>query len=131
MQNECNSLEVLADPQNHHNLLLAEAVAWSHDMGKCDERHVLKVAFDYDKSDPVNSLIEKYDYKKTHSCQVGTGYLELLGERVLLKDLIEKGTPSAVKEPNNPWLIRTLGFCHSAAHTEKEEFYHQLKQSIK
>src|SRR6266699_2203643 len=99
-----NNLKVLSDPKNHDNLLLAEAIAWLHDMGKCDERLLKKSALDYDNSE------ERYSYKKTHSPRVGARYLELPGEkRVLLKDLIEKGMPSSVKETNEPWLVRTLG----------------------
>ena len=77
-----NNLEVLADPKNHDNLLLAEAVAWLHDMGKCDERHLQQSASDYIGRKP-------YKYKTEHSHLVGSRNLELLGEFVPLKQLME------------------------------------------
>jgi hypothetical protein len=109
--------------QHRDMLLLAEAVAWLHDMGKCDERHLKKSASDYDKSKPI-----EYHYKTTHSGRVGKLDLNLLGESVPLKNLIEQGMPGTFQKTNVPWLIRTLGLCHGVAHTEKAETYYLAKQ---
>lgn len=118
-----NNLEVLADPKNHDNLLLAEAVAWLHDMGKCDERHLQQSASDYIGRKP-------YKYKTEHSHLVGSRNLELLGESVPLKQLIEESLHRYSEDAKKPWLVRTLAFCHGAAHTEKEEAYYLLQQTI-
>ena len=116
-----NDLTVLA--HNRDALLLAEVVAWLHDMGKCDERHIQQEASDF--SGP-----KSYQYKTEHSRRIGSQYLEILGERVPLKQLIEESLPSLVSDTSKPWLVRILGYCHSAAHTEKEEVYYLLRQTI-
>ncbi len=119
-----NSLEVLSDHKNRNALLLAEVVAWLHDMGKCDEGHIQQEASDY------IGPPKPYEYKTKHSHRIGSQHLEILGERVPLKQLIEEGLPSIADDTSKPWLVRTLGYCHSAAHTEKEEVYCLLKQTI-
>jgi hypothetical protein len=119
-----NSLAVLAGSKNHDNLLLAEAVAWLHDMGKCDERFLQQSASDYKGPKP-------YHYKTDHSSLVGARSLELLGEPpVLLKTLIEESRPGISNDLKKHLLVRILGYCHGAAHTEKEEAYHLLRQTI-
>src|SRR5579875_732830 len=116
--------------QHRDMLLLAEAVAWLHDMGKCDERQLQKTA----KLPPNTKLpdeIRTYEYKTAHLDLVGSGYLELLNERVSLKELIEEGRPQNQYEAGKPWLIRTLGYCHNVAHTEKEEeTYYLSRQTL-
>src|SRR5215471_7474926 len=101
-----NNLSVLADPKIRENLLLAEAVAWLHDMGKCDERLLQQSALDYDESNSANESIEEYKYKEAHSDRVGTGYLELpgLGDPVPLRQLIEESLPRYVDpKRKRPW----------------------------
>lgn len=115
------SLEELV--QHRDMLLRAEAVAWLHDMGKCDERHLKRSASDYDKSKPI-----AYHYKTTHSGRVGKLDLKLLGESVSLKDLIEQGVPGTFQKESAPWLMRMLGLCHGVAHIEKAETYYLAKQ---
>ena len=118
-----SSLEELA--QHRDKLLLAEAVAWLHDMGKCDERHLKKSASDYGKLQPI-----EYHYKTTHSGRVGMLELKLLGESVPLKDLIEQGKPGTFQKTSAPWLMRILGLCHGVAHIEKAETYYLEKQKV-
>jgi hypothetical protein len=123
-----SSLEELA--RHRDMLLLAEAVAWLHDMGKCDDRHLQKTA----KLPPNTKLtdeIRTYEYKTTHLDLMGSGCLKLLNERVSLKELIEEGRPQNQYEPSKPWLVRTLGYCHNVAHTEKEEeTYYLSRQTL-
>ncbi len=117
-----NSLDVLA--QNRGALLLAEVAGWLHDMGKCDERFLAQVACDY-------TGLRNYDYKKAHSHRVQSHSLQLLNEGpVSLKVLVEDGKPGNISNTTMPWLVRTLGFCHAAAHTEKEEVYYLLQQRV-
>lgn len=122
-----NSLEVLAEEKNHAALMLAEVAGWLHDMGKCDDRLLLRSAIDYDvAANPIT-----YNYKRTHSSRVQSHTLDLPGETpISLKTLVEDGMPGSVYTPNAPWLVRTLGFCHAAAHTEKEEIGYLLKQTM-
>lgn len=116
-----NDLKVLAE--NRDALLLAEAVAWLHDMGKCDERFLQQSASDYNGPKP-------YHYKTEYSSLVGTRSLELLGQPpVPLKTLIEESRPGIINDLNKHLLVRILGYCHGAAHTEKEEAYHLLRQT--
>src|SRR2546425_6732121 len=92
-------------------------------MGKCDERHLQQSASDYRGPKP-------YNYKTEHSYLVEPLRLELLGESVPLKQLIEESLPRYIRVSSKPWLVRTLAYCHGAAHTEKEEAYELLQQTI-
>jgi len=116
-------LNILAE--NRDSLLLAEVAAWLHDMGKCRDEHIQMHA--YDKIDDLS-----YDYKKHYANILNDKYfldqeIKLKKELkdkiylVLIKDLIEKGKPNAVKIPEENILIKLLGRCHAAAHIEKEE----------
>jgi hypothetical protein len=107
----CN-LKDLAD--NRDALLLAEVAAWLHDMGKCSDEMIILAAW----AKPEGF---QYNYKTKHSYLVGSHTIYLLGEEVSLKELIEEGVPSAIKNNSKKWLIRYLGRCHAAAHIEKEE----------
>src|SRR5438876_314371 len=98
-----HDLDILAQPQNQENLLLAEAAGWLHDMGKCDERLLQKSALDYDRTNPI-----QYNYQKTHLHLVETaGYLELLAERpVSLKTLLGKYREYKIEDIDKHWLLR-------------------------
>jgi hypothetical protein len=107
-------LEVLR--ANREALLLAEVAAWLHDMGKCDDRHITEES-------PGGKGTTGYQYKTHHLSLISGHSLTISGETVSLADLIERGVPGSIKEGSELWLIRTLGRCHNAAHTEKEEKY--------
>lgn len=104
-------LKVLAD--NKDALLLAEIGGWLHDMGKCSDEMIILTA-----QDKPNGF--QYDYKTNYSSLIGNHTIDILGERVPLKDLIEHGEPRAIGKLGKSWLIRYLGRCHAAAHIEKE-----------
>ncbi len=108
-----NDLEIL---KLHRNaLLLAEAAAWLHDMGKCTDEHLINQANDRPPG-------YKYQYKTAYSSLLATAPLfNLLGESVALKTLVEQARPAVVSDASHPWLLRVLGRCHAAAHIEKEE----------
>jgi hypothetical protein len=99
---------------NRDALLLAEVAAWLHDMGKCNDEMIVLGA--WDKPDGF-----EYDYKTKCSCLVGSYTINLLGESVSLKELIEQGVPGAITYRSKKDLIRYLGRCHAASHIEKEE----------
>lgn len=116
-------LSILEERKN--DLLLAEVSAWLHDMGKCRDEHIQMHA--YDKTEILN-----YKYKK-HYANI-LEYKDFLDQEiklkkevenktylVLVKDLIEKGKPNALKIPEENLLIKLLGRCHAVAHIEKEE----------
>ncbi len=107
-------LEVLRT--NREALLLAEVAAWLHDMGKCDDRHITE-----ESSDKKGTT--GYQYKQHHNSLVSGYSVTIAGESVTLADLIERGVPGNIKEVSELWLVRALGRCHNAAHTEKEEKY--------
>src|SRR6185312_3351940 len=101
-----NSLEDLV--QHRGPLLLAEAVAWLHDMGKCDEQLLRQSASDFQSAG-----IQPYDYKTAHLHLINANLsLTLLGESVSVRDLIEKSRPKLVNKLSEPWLMRILGLCH-------------------
>jgi len=111
-------LKILAD--NREALLLAEMAAWLHDMGKCSDEMIEKQASDCPSSPSFQSNTA---YKAAFSNLLnGNNHtLSLLNETVTLKDLIEKGMPSAIKNNRlQSLLIKYLGRCHAAAHIEKE-----------
>jgi CRISPR-associated Csx11 family protein len=114
-----NSLDDLADVRK--DLLLAEAAAWIHDMGKCDDRHIEKSASDGDRT-------IQYNYKTAHLSTVSNIQLNLLGESITLTKLIEQGEPGNFRNLGEPFLIRLLGLCHGVAHIEKAEIYFLAKQ---
>jgi hypothetical protein len=121
-----NSLEVLA--KNRDALLLAEVAGWLHDMKKCDEKHIREFALDGGKgTEPTDNEEGQYPQIKIESRD-----LSIPDEPpVKLQQLIKRGKPRALKEGSKqPWLVRTLGFCHAAAHTEKEEAYYLLQQRM-
>ncbi|MGI9057473.1 MAG: CRISPR-associated protein Csx11 [Ktedonobacteraceae bacterium] len=119
-----NSLEVLADKDIKKALILAEAAALLHDMGKCDEKQLEQQA------EP--SISHNYSYKQSHLEDIATYSFSLLGESVTLAELIRYGMPRNIdRERGKKWLVRVLGYCHSAAHMEKEETYYLLKQTRK
>lgn len=109
------SLQVLANENNHQALLRAEVAAWLHDMGKCADEHIVNQASDK----PTDY---SYQYKTAQSSLLPSSLppVTLLGESVAVKDLIEKGMPRIISSTSQPWLLRALGRCHSAAHVEKE-----------
>lgn len=115
------SLDVLATPDHRNALLLAEVAAWLHDMGKCTDELIKAQSLDRSGG---------FDYKRVHSSLVSTTHvLSLLGESVSLKQLIEEARPRIASDPNRPWIVRTLGRCHSAPHIEKEEPLRQVDPS--
>ncbi|MCC7130140.1 MAG: CRISPR-associated protein Csx11, partial [Anaerolineae bacterium] len=101
--------------QHRQALLLAEMAALLHDMGKCSDEHIINQA-----SDKLQGLSYKYKTAQSHRLPASPTDISLLGETVSLEDLIEKGMPKIISDSNNPWLLRVLGRCHSAAHIEKE-----------
>lgn len=109
-----NSLEDLANVRK--DLLLAEAAAWIHDMGKCDDRHIEKSASDGD------STIQ-YDYKTAHLGKVNNIQLNLLEKNLSFDELIQQGLPWYYWDTGKPILVRLLGLCHGVAHIEKAEIY--------
>jgi hypothetical protein len=120
-----NNLEVLTEEKNREALLLAEVAGWMHDMGKCDERHLEQVASDH--TGP-----KTYNYKKDHSHLAGNATLALSGESIPLEELISvEHVKEVVQDKSKLWLVRTLAFCHSAAHTEKEQAFPLMQQTVK
>jgi hypothetical protein len=108
-----NSLQILA--QNREALLLAETAAWLHDMGKCTDEMVASQARDGPQG-------HTYAYKAAKSGLMPHGVgVSILGESLLLKDLIEGGRPGIADKQGEPWILRALGRCHAAPHIEKEE----------
>ncbi|MCW5850778.1 MAG: CRISPR-associated protein Csx11, partial [Anaerolineae bacterium] len=107
-----NDLTILA--QHRDALLLAEVAAWLHDMGKCTDEQIISAASDKPEGFSYK-LKEAYLHLVDPSAQ-----LSLLGEVVLLQDLIREARPG-MRDNTKPWLVRTLGRCHGAAHVEKEE----------
>jgi len=114
-----NSLQILAD--NRDALLLAEVAAWLHNYEKCSDKHLR----DHTQDPPSGSVIDPTQYLSL----LGTHTIHLLGENVDLIDLIKKvsSSPDEVKDTSKEWLIRALGFCHSAAHTEKTDHSYYLR----
>ena len=105
-------LNDLSDNQNQ--LLMAEVAAWLHDMGKCSDEMIISGA--WDKPDDI-----KYNRKTEYSDLLGDHTIDLLGEVITFKNLIENSRPTSASKEDIPWLIRVLGRCHGAAHIEKEE----------
>ena len=107
------SLKVLAD--NRDALLLAEVAAWLHDMGKCADEHIINQA-----SDRPQNYSYRYKTAQTHRLPATLNDINLLGETVSVKDLIEQGMPRVISNQSCPWLLRALGKCHAVSHVEKE-----------
>jgi hypothetical protein len=107
------SLKVLHD--NRDALLLAEVAAWLHDMGKCADEHIINQA-----SDKPQGYSYSYKTAQSHRLPSGLPDVCLMNETISVKDLIEQGMPRVISDASKPWLLRTLGRCHSAAHVEKE-----------
>ncbi len=101
--------------QHREALLLAEVAAWLHDMGKCADEHIINQA-----SDKPQGYSYKYKTAQSHRLTSGLSNICLTGETVSVKDLVEKGMPRIISDVSQPWLLRALGRCHSAAHVEKE-----------
>src|SRR6266700_2400555 len=101
-----SSLKALAEPENHDNLLLAEAAAWLHDFWKCTAEHI-----EYEASDrTANSTA----YRTKYLDRLGPHQITLLGEgpvplQTLIKDYILKTLDKDyIGETNELWLSRTL-----------------------
>lgn len=109
-------LEVLRT--NREALLLAEVVAWLHDMGKGADEHVIHQSSDCPSG-------HSYSYKTAYSNLVPSALnVDLsatLSESISVRDLIEQARPRIVRDTSRMWLLRVLGRCHAAAHIEKEE----------
>lgn len=117
-----NGLDILK--RHRDALLLAEAAAWLHDMGKCADEHLINQASD---RPPGYS----YQYKIAHSSLIAAAPpLSVLGESVVFQTLVEQARPAVVNDANHPWLLRVLGRCHAAAHIEKEEADRSGKQRV-
>lgn len=101
--------------QHLKDLLLAEAVALLHDMGKCADEHIINQA-----SDKPSGY--SYRYKTAQSPRLPTTLpsIRLLGETVTVQELIERGMPRIISDASQPWPLRVLGKCHAVAHVEKE-----------
>ena len=114
-----NSLQTLAD--NRKDLLLAEVAAWLHDYEKCSDKHLRASTL----SPSSGSVIDPSQYLSL----LGTHTIHLLGEDIDLTDPIKEvsSLPDEVKDTSKKWLIRALGFCHSAAHTEKADLSYYLR----
>ena len=107
------SLEALHN--NRDALLLAEVAAWLHDMGKCADEHIINQA-----SDKPQGYAYSYKTAQSHRLPSGLPDVCLMNETISVKDLIEQGMPRVISDASKPWLLRSLGRCHSAAHVEKE-----------
>ncbi len=107
-----SSLQVLADKRKE--LLLAEVAAWLHDMGKCADEHITNQA-----SDKPSGYSYKYKTGQSHRLPSNLS-VNLLGETISLKGLIEQGMPRIINDASQPWLLRVLGKCHAVSHVEKE-----------
>ena len=108
-----SSLQVLA--KNRNALLLAEVAAWLHDMGKCADEHIIKQA-----SDGPSDYSYKYKTAQIGRLPATLPDINLFGEAVSVKELIEQGVPRVISDTNRPWLLRALGKCHAVSHVEKE-----------
>ncbi|MEA3310492.1 MAG: CRISPR-associated protein Csx11, partial [Chloroflexota bacterium] len=107
------NLQVLSD--NREALLLAEVAAWLHDMGKCADEHITRQANNCPSG-------YSYQYKTAYSSLIASALsLNLLGETIPIRTLVEQARPRAVRDTTQTWLLRVLGRCHAAAHIEKEE----------
>ena len=108
-----SKLDVLR--QHRDALLLAEVGAWLHDMGKCSDDFIVHQASDCPSG-------RQYRYKTAQSRQLPSPPpdVDLLNEKVSIKDLIESGMPKIIKDTSKPWILRVLGRCHAVAHVEKE-----------
>ncbi|MDD4249901.1 MAG: CRISPR-associated protein Csx11, partial [Methanosarcina sp.] len=133
-------LKILAE--NRVNLFLAEIAAWLHDMGKCSDKFIIGSSRDkpsdlkyYDiKKDYLSNFDESNNEIKSlfEKRYVDFSKVNFINEKVTLNDLIVKGLPRTNKEKEIdkfPWLVRTLGRCHGAAHIEKETTDKVYKQS--
>src|SRR6266704_1936147 len=110
-------LTVLAKPENHDNLLLAEAAAWLHDFLKCTDEHINRQALE------EQTTQHSTPYRRKYLQLVGSHQVRLLTDSASFEGLINKSRRES-------WLVRTLVHCHNVAHTEKEEvFYHVQKQA--
>jgi len=92
------SLEILHD--NREALLLAEVAALLHDMGKCSDEHIVNQA-----SDKPSGY--SYSYKTAQSFLLPKTLLpvNLLGDHVSFKDLVEKGRPNVISKKSQPWIL--------------------------
>lgn len=99
---------------NRNQLWMAEVAAWLHDMGKCSDKMIINGA--WDKPDDF-----KYNLKTEYSDLLVDHTIDLLGECIHLKKLIEESIPNAINDSDKKCLIQYLGRCHGAAHIEKEE----------
>jgi len=106
--------------KHREELLLAEIAALLHDVGKCADEFVISQA-----SDRPNGY--KYRYKTAQLHRLPELSIKLLGAQVDIRGLIEKGMPEYIRS-SEPWIVRILGRCHSAAHVEKEEADQSGKQ---
>ncbi|MGQ9712920.1 MAG: CRISPR-associated protein Csx11 [Desulfotomaculales bacterium] len=107
---------------HHKQILLAEIAGWLHDMGKCTDEHIVNQASDK----PADF---KYAYKTAYLDLLDSSMtVSVLGEAVLVHDLISQGLPRNVTDASKPWLVRALGRCHAAAHIDKEEAEKSGKQ---
>ncbi len=112
MSNPIN-LEELKSKQR--DLLLAEMAALLHDMGKCTDEHIINQA-----SDKPNGYTYRSKTAQSQLLPPDLPCINLFGDSVLFRDLMEKGMPRAIKKQSIPWIVRVLGRCHSVAHVEKE-----------
>lgn len=119
-----NSLKVLAD--NRDALSLAEVIAWLHDYEKCTDEHLRGTT---NNAPPLETDRDPTQYLSL----IGMHTIHLLEEEVTLTELIKERSSSLdfMADTSRKWLIRALGFCHSAAHTEKaDRSYYWRKQDF-
>jgi CRISPR-associated Csx11 family protein len=116
------SLQALVE--NRAALLLAEASAWLHDYEKCTDEHLKGTTKNAPQSASASGPAQYLSLLGTHTFQ-------LLGEQVTITELISQRRSSSqfITDTSQKWLIRSLGFCHSAAHTEKADrsYYYSLQ----
>src|SRR5579875_1346305 len=116
------SLQALVE--NRTALLLAEMSAWLHDYEKCTDEHLKGTT---KNAPPSASASDPAQYLSL----LGTHTFQLLGEQVTITELISQRRSSFqfITDTSQKWLIRSLGFCHSAAHTEKADrsYYYNLQ----
>lgn len=105
-------LKVLAEKKK--DLHLAEMGAWLHDLAKCSDEMIEWQAHDRPKVTKLN----RKNYKNYFSNEYMNKIINLCGESIFLKDLVEKSIPTA--DSSFGLLVRYLGRCHGSAHIEKE-----------
>ncbi|AKB42528.1 CRISPR-associated protein Csx11 [Methanosarcina vacuolata] len=130
-------LKILAD--NRETLYLAEIAAWLHDMRKCSDKFLIGNSLDRqldstEKNSEVTHFLKdiKTIFKKI---EIDFSEVSPIFEKVTLNELIEKGRPATLKKENlqkkYPWIVKTLGRCHGAAHIEKENVSEELFKQYK